>query len=84
MGAGEERVSQRGSAEIPAERTVFASNLRQARRAAGLTQEAVRELTGFSQAFISNVEGAKSSINLDNAAILAAVVGRPLWELLVP
>lgn len=84
MGAGDKRVSQRGSAVIPAERAVFAKNLRQARIRAGLTQEAVRDMTGFTQAFISNVEGAKSRINLDNAAILAAVVGKPLWELLVP
>lgn len=84
MGAGDRGAGQLGSAEPPAERAIFAKNLRAARLQAGLTQDAVSDATGFSQWFISKVETAKSSINLDNAAKLAGVVGKPLWELLKP
>lgn len=67
----------------PRERYTFANNFKKARKAAGLTQEDVRRLTGFAQPFISEVENGISSINLDNAAQLAAAVGEPLWRLLL-
>ena len=69
---------------MPAERLVFARNFKEARKKAGLTQAAIRERTGLAQPFISEVENGLSTINLDNAAQLAAAVGVPLWKLLVP
>jgi len=68
----------------PPERLVFARNFKKARKAAGLTQDAVHEKTGLAQPFISEVENARSTINLDNMAQLAGAVGKPLWKLLVP
>lgn len=69
---------------VPAERLIFARNFRKARKAAELTQRDVKELTGFAQSWISELETGQSTINLDNMAILAACVGVPLWKLLVP
>lgn len=68
----------------PPERLIFAQNFRRARKAAGLTQAAIHEKTGLAQPFISEVENGRSTINLDNAAQLAAAVGKPLWKLLQP
>ncbi|HHO82055.1 MAG TPA: XRE family transcriptional regulator [Halothiobacillus sp.] len=69
---------------VPPERLIFARNFKKARKEAGMTQEAIRERTGFAQPFISEVENGRSTINLDNAAQLAAAVGKPLWKLLTP
>jgi len=69
---------------VPAERLIFARNFRNARKAAELTQRDVREMTGFAQSWISELETGQSTINLDNMAILSACVGVPLWKLLVP
>ncbi|HHM6473238.1 TPA: helix-turn-helix domain-containing protein [Pseudomonas aeruginosa] len=49
-----------------------------------MTQQAITDRTGFAQSFISEVENGRSSINIDNMAKLAEVVGAPLWKLLVP
>lgn len=68
----------------PAERLIFASNFRKARKAAKFTQRAVKDKTGFAQSWISELETGRSTINLDNMAILADLVGVPLWQLLVP
>jgi len=73
-----------GDSPPPPERLVFARNFKKARKDAGLTQQAIREKTGFSQPFISELENGLSTINLDNMAQLAAAVGKPLWKLLVP
>lgn len=72
------------SQTAPAERLIFAGNFRKARKKAGLTQQAITDRTGFAQSFISEVENGRSSINIDNMAKLAEVVGAPLWKLLVP
>lgn len=75
---------QKNKALILHERRIFARNFKQARKEAGLTQEALSRITGLTQAFISDVENAKSTINLDNANVLAKAVGQPLWQLLSP
>ena len=69
---------------VPVERLIFARNFRQARKAAQLSQRAVRDKTGFAQSWISEVETGKSPLNIDNMAALAKCVGVPLWQLLVP
>ncbi|EJD3148811.1 helix-turn-helix transcriptional regulator [Salmonella enterica] len=75
---------QQQNKTVPAERLIFARNFRKARKAAKLTQRGVKDKTGFAQSWISEVESGKSTINLDNMAILAACVDVPLWQLLVP
>lgn len=67
---------------ITKERRAFAQNLKKARKEAGLTQEALVKITGLSQAFISGVETAKSTLSLDNASRLAHAVGKSLRCLL--
>lgn len=73
-----------GDTAVPAERALFAANFRKARMAAKLSQREITAQCGFAQSFISEVETCKSPISLDNAAILACVVGVPLWQLLKP
>jgi len=69
---------------VPAERLIFARNFRKARKAAKLSQRDITDRAGFAQSFISEVETGKSTVNIDNMATLANVVGVPLWKLLVP
>ena len=75
---------QTKSAFILQERQVFASNFRCARKEASLTQNDITRITGLTQPYLSDVENAKSTINLDNANVLAEAVGQPLWQLLIP
>lgn len=70
--------------EVHPLRIAFGRNLEQARLAAGLSQQDIERLGGVSQPFLSNVERGLTSINLDNAARLADIVGVPLWQLLIP
>ncbi|MBV6787499.1 helix-turn-helix transcriptional regulator (plasmid) [Xanthomonas citri pv. citri] len=69
---------------MPVERLIFARNFRQARKAAKLSQRDIRDRTGLTRSWISNIETGKSPPNLDNMAMLAKCVGVPLWKLLVP
>ena len=69
---------------VPPERLTFARNFKKARLAAKLSQRGIKAKTGFAQSWISEVETGRSTINLDNMAILANCVGVPLWQLLVP
>lgn len=75
---------ENGHTDVPSDRAVFARNFRIARKKAGLTQNKIHELTGLAQAFISEVETGKSTINLDNMVVLAKAVDTPLWKLLLP
>jgi DNA-binding XRE family transcriptional regulator len=65
-------------------RRVFARNFKQARKEANLTQEDIVKMTGLTQPFISRVENARTTINIDNAELLAVAVKKPLWILLNP
>jgi DNA-binding XRE family transcriptional regulator len=69
---------------IQKDRRVFAYNFKRARKAAGLTQDALSRITGLTQAFLSDVENAKSTVSLDNASALAEAVGHSLLQLLTP
>lgn len=66
------------------ERRTFARNLKQARMAAGLTQEGLSKATRLTQPFLSDVENAKTTISLDNANVIASAVGQTLSQLLTP
>jgi ribosome-binding protein aMBF1 (putative translation factor) len=76
--------SDAGSSEVMVslERQWFATNLRKARKASGITQMELRARTGFSQSFISEAENGITAISLDNAAQLARAVGLPLADLI--
>ncbi|MBY7649611.1 MAG: transcriptional regulator [Candidatus Liberibacter europaeus] len=71
-------------ANILSQRMVFVNNLRNTRKEAKLTQKEIRELTGFAQSWISELETGKSTINIDNMIILANTLDTPLWKLLKP
>ncbi len=47
-----------------------------------LTQDDIVEMTGFSKSYISNVEGAKHSISLVNALILAGIVNKKIEDMI--
>jgi transcriptional regulator with XRE-family HTH domain len=69
---------------VSPELELFARNFRKARRAAGLTQTDVHELTGIAVSYISEVERALSSVTIERAGRLAQAVNVPLYRLLMP
>ncbi|MCM8735499.1 helix-turn-helix transcriptional regulator [Azospirillum sp. A1-3] len=68
----------------PPELLTFARNFKRARLEAGLSQNDITALTGIGQAYISVIENARHSPSLSYMALLARVVGKPLYELLEP
>lgn len=65
-------------------RRLLAENLRRERLAQGLTQEQLAERSGLHWTYISEVEGQKRNISIDNVTKLALALGFQLWELLSP
>ncbi|MBK6381847.1 MAG: helix-turn-helix transcriptional regulator [Chitinophagaceae bacterium] len=65
-------------------RRILAENLRRERLAQGLTQEQLAERSGLHWTYISEVEGQKRNISIDNITKLALALGFQLWELLSP
>jgi len=63
-------------------RKVVARNLRGARRAVGLSQEALAEKAGVDRSYVSRVETGKVSVGLDTLAELARAVDVAPNELL--
>jgi transcriptional regulator with XRE-family HTH domain len=61
----------------------FASNLKKARKEAGLTQSDLVKITGLTQGFISDVENNKTSISIRNVVILAKAVKISVRELFI-
>lgn len=80
----EAKIGENSNTFVSPERLVFARNFSDARKARKLSQHKIHEITGFAQSWISEVETGKSTINVDNMARLANVVGQPLWKLLKP
>lgn len=66
------------------QRLIFGRNLKAARQEMGLSQRDITARAGFAQSFISEVENGRSTINLDNMAVLAKLLNKPLWQLLTP
>ncbi len=56
-------------------RRTLAVNLRAARGAAGLTQQAIQDMTGVGAANISRIEAAVWNVSIDTVAKIAAAVG---------
>ncbi|MCZ8314123.1 helix-turn-helix transcriptional regulator [Phreatobacter sp.] len=63
-------------------RKVVARNLRRARRAVGLSQEALAEKASVDRSYVSRVETGKVSVGVDTLAELARAVGVAPSELL--
>ena len=66
----------------PSARRIFAENLRKARLAKGLSQEALGELATPHRTYVGSVERAERNVSIDNIERLAAAVGVALPELL--
>ncbi|WP_017905214.1 helix-turn-helix transcriptional regulator [Pseudomonas asplenii] len=60
----------------------FAQKLKQARRAAGLTQADVMSRSGVQRTTLSDIEQGKHNVTIDMMDRLANAVGYPLAELL--
>ena len=75
-----ERIRERGSRRGRQHLAVIGSEVRAARRAAGLTQTVVADASGMSRAEISRIErGVAPWLNILEAAELCAIVGLDLW-----
>ena len=61
---------------------IFASNLRQARKERGLSQEELADLAGLHRTYVGSVERGERNISVDNMECLALALKRPLVELL--
>lgn len=65
-------------------RTVFARNLRRARRLKDVTQESLATDAGVPRAYLSRVERGTINISMDSADALARAIGVPLHDLVDP
>ena len=63
-------------------REILARNLRRLRGERGLSQEALAHKTGLSQTYLSQVEGGKRNISIDNISALAKAFSISISELL--
>lgn len=65
-------------------RRLVAANARQARKALGLSQEAVALESGFHRTFIGHIERAETNISIDSLERLALALKVPAFKLLMP
>lgn len=63
-------------------RKKFASNLRKARLALGLSQEDLAEKAGLHRNYVGSVERAERNVSIDNMEKLAEAVGETISGLL--
>lgn len=61
---------------------VFGTNLRNYRKAKGISQEKFAELAGLHRTYISDLERFQRSIALDNIQKIADALGIPAYKLL--
>ena len=62
-------------------RQVFADNVRRIRRANGLSQEKLADLTGLHRTYVGSVERGERNISIDNMERFAAALGVGIAEL---
>lgn len=74
------------TAKRPAEnlRRMFADNMRSARASQRLTQVQLSKALGWSQSVVSDLENGKRTLNLDQLATLAKVLGTTPVALISP
>jgi len=63
-------------------RQTFAENLRTARLASGLSQEALADLSGLHRTYVGSVERGERNISIDNMECLADALGVRLSTLI--
>ena len=63
-------------------RTVLAGNLKAARTARALTQDALAFDAGLNRTYLSDVERGVRNVSLDNISRLAKALNMPAWQLL--
>jgi transcriptional regulator with XRE-family HTH domain len=63
-------------------RKVFAQQVRERRKAQGLSQEALADACGLNRTYIGSIERAERNVSVDNIAKIASALGSPAWELL--
>lgn len=66
------------------ERLIFATNLRRAREAIGMSQRRLARESGISQRWMSQIENGQANVGVDNMALLAGLVCKSVQELLSP
>ena len=69
-------------AKQPPARKTFGENLRAAREACGLSQEALAGRAGLHRTYIGSVERGERNVSIDNMERLAAAVGVTLVSLI--
>lgn len=72
----------RSRAKARTARQVLAANLRQLRKAVGLSQEALADHAGLHRTFVGSVERSERNISLDNVERLAKALGVSMSQLL--
>ena len=63
-------------------RQVFGENLRQHRKALGISQEDLAEKAGLHRTYIGSVERGERNVSIDNMGRLAIAVGSTIQQLL--
>jgi transcriptional regulator with XRE-family HTH domain len=65
-------------------RHIFGENLRQHRKALGISQEDLAEKAGLHRTYIGSVERGERNVSIDNMGRLAVAVGSTIQRLLQP
>lgn len=63
-------------------RKIFAANLRKARLAKGVSQEALAEIARLHRTYVGSVERGERNISIDNMQKLAEALGLKIQDLL--
>ncbi len=66
----------------PSARLRFAANLLSARKAEGLSQEALAELAGLHPTYVGSIERGERNVSVDNIERLATALGLDVVDLL--
>jgi transcriptional regulator with XRE-family HTH domain len=64
-------------------RQTFGRNMRDRRKALGLSQEKLGELAGLEQSYISNVEAGTRNVSIDNIARIAHALNVQIGQLFI-
>lgn len=65
-------------------RIVFATNVRQARKALGISQEQLAELANLHRTYVGSVERGERNISINNIEALAKALKKTCAEMLSP